>query len=177
MGASFFANTIAASGGTFYTALRIHDEYNSIIHPSRANFDYQRRSSVSFLLASPLFYELWPAASFFGDTQLSCAYFGQENPGSNRSAWEAFAYGNGGTYRSYFISGQTIDANGVALPNVALDLYLSSNDLHISSAISDSQGYYQLPTPFTGVNHYVMAYLAGSPDVVGASVNTLTPTL
>jgi hypothetical protein len=53
---------------------------------------------------------------------------------------------------------------------------LTSNDTYVGQAVSDSAGYYELGTPYSGQAHYVVAYLPGSPDVSGTSVNTLIPT-
>ena len=41
---------------------------------------------------------------------------------------------------------------------------------------SRTDGSYDLPTNFPGVNHYVVAYIAGSPDRAGTTANTLVPT-
>jgi hypothetical protein len=39
--------------------------------------------------------------------------------------------------------------------------------------ISDAGGKYSIPVNI-GIQHYAVAYLAGSPDVAGTTVNTLT---
>ena len=68
------------------------------------------------------------------------------------------------------------DSTGAVLPNADVDLMLTANDQKIDDVISDAGGYFEVCSAYAGVNHYILAYKSGSPDVVGATVNTLQPT-
>ena len=66
-------------------------------------------------------------------------------------------------------------ADGVtALAAAVVELYLTSTNQLVSSGVTNTAGYYFLPTPYAGQNHFIYAnYNSG--QYVGASVNTLTP--
>ena len=73
------------------------------------------------------------------------------------------------------ISGITKDSTSTPLANCTVKLYRTSDDVEISSAISDGSGNYAFPIQAlaTGGPYYIVAYKAGSPDVAGTTVNTL----
>lgn len=76
----------------------------------------------------------------------------------------------------YQITGITYDSTGVALPSCKVQIYRTADDSYVSDTTSDATtGYYAIPASnvFT---HYLVAYLVGSPDVAGTTVNTLTGT-
>jgi hypothetical protein len=75
-----------------------------------------------------------------------------------------------------FILGRTVDASNVALTGVAVQAFLTANDQFVRETTSDSNGYYELGTEYSGASHYLVAYMPGSPDKTGSTVNTLTPT-
>lgn len=73
------------------------------------------------------------------------------------------------------IIGMTLDSTGAPLGSCIVQGYLTATDAFVGQMTSDSGGYYELPTAYSGQNHYIVAYKAGSPDVAGTSVNTLVP--
>jgi hypothetical protein len=73
------------------------------------------------------------------------------------------------------ITGVTKDSGGAALGNCVVQLFRTSNDEFIMENTSDLLGNYEVRTPYPGANHYCVAYKQGSPDVTGATVNTLVP--
>ena len=71
------------------------------------------------------------------------------------------------------ISGVTKDSNSAPLAGVTVSLFLTGTNTLMNQTVSDGSGNYSFtlyspPGPF-----YVVAYLAGSPDVAGTTVNTL----
>lgn len=74
----------------------------------------------------------------------------------------------------YALSGVTRDANGNALAGCNVKMFRTIDDSLVAQTTSDANGNYVIQ----GSNlfqHYLVAYLAGSPDVECTSVNTLTP--
>jgi hypothetical protein len=74
---------------------------------------------------------------------------------------------------TFVITGTTNDLAGNVLAGCRVAIYQTSTDNIILQGISDSNGYYRFDVP-QGIAFYVVAYKAGSPDVVGTTVNTLT---
>jgi hypothetical protein len=73
----------------------------------------------------------------------------------------------------YQIIGITYDASANPLPNCDVQLFRTADDSYVSQYTSDANGYYAIPASNL-FSHYLVAYLAGSPDVAGTTVNTLT---
>lgn len=74
---------------------------------------------------------------------------------------------------SYIISGITRNAASAPLAGVTVDLFDTATNQLVLSTVSDAGGNYTFNV--TGQHtFYAVAYLAGSPDVAGTTVNTLT---
>jgi hypothetical protein len=52
---------------------------------------------------------------------------------------------------------------------------VTSTDVYTGEAQSRADGSYAVPTQYPGVAHYMVAYIPGSPDRGGTTVNTLIP--
>ena len=72
------------------------------------------------------------------------------------------------------ITGVSRNASGSILANCTVILYQTSNNNMVGSTVSDANGNYSFVTVGPAESYYVVAYLAGSPDVFGTTVNTLT---
>ena len=73
---------------------------------------------------------------------------------------------------TYLITGQTQDNNGNPLANCTVTLLRTADNSVAAITASDGSGNYAInATP--ALNQYVVAYLPGSPDVAGTTVNTL----
>ncbi len=83
------------------------------------------------------------------------------------------ARGNGATK---FIMGQCKDSGGSGVSGATVQCFLTATDALVSETTADTYGNYEAPTVYPGAAHYLVAYRAGSPDITGATVNTLTPT-
>lgn len=72
----------------------------------------------------------------------------------------------------HVIRGVTRDSTGAVLAGCTVFLFRTSDNSYVSSSTSDANGNYVLPaSPL--LQHYVVAYLVGSPDVSGVTLNTL----
>jgi hypothetical protein len=69
--------------------------------------------------------------------------------------------------------GITKDSAGAALAACTVDLFRTSDDMKVGTAVSDGAGNYEVYSYDAGP-FYVVAYKAGAPDVAGTTVNTLT---
>lgn len=78
--------------------------------------------------------------------------------------------------RYYKFTGVTRDSSGAVLGNAIVQLIHTSDDALIQQTTSDASGNYELYSPYSD-GHYIVGYKAGSPDVAGTTVNTLTGTL
>jgi len=72
------------------------------------------------------------------------------------------------------LSGVTKDSTGAILGSCVVELYVTSSDRVVGKTISDATtGAYTFSITFSGP-FYIVAYKAGSPDLAGTTVNTLT---
>lgn len=74
---------------------------------------------------------------------------------------------------NYLISGTTRDTNGAALGLCTVHLFRTSDDAELNVTTSDANGLFSFRVA-QSVQCYLVAYLPGSPDVAGTSLNTLT---
>lgn len=72
----------------------------------------------------------------------------------------------------YIITGVTKDSTGAALGLVTVDLFDTASDTIRATTTSDANGNYLVDGQID-TTYYLVAYLAGSPDVAGTTVNTL----
>jgi hypothetical protein len=85
--------------------------------------------------------------------------------------WVIAPRGAGGWSR---ITGITKDSAGAVLGGCTVRLFRTADDVEVDQAVSDAgDGTYSVGVP-TDDTYYCVAYLPGSPDVAGTTVNTLT---
>jgi hypothetical protein len=75
--------------------------------------------------------------------------------------------------KAYTIAGVTRDANGNPLAGCTVKLYTTVDDIERYATVSDANGNFSFNVPSPGWTWYAVAYLPGSPDVAGTTVNTL----
>jgi len=91
--------------------------------------------------------------------------------------YEPFSCDGPGSKTLKFLKGVCRDVSNNALSGVVVQAFRTSDDAFAGYEVQTrSDGSYDLPTNFPGVAHYAVAYLAGSPDRAGTTVNTLIPT-
>jgi hypothetical protein len=71
------------------------------------------------------------------------------------------------------IVGVTKDSAGAALGSCLVTLFRTADNSLVHQVISDVNGNYRIYASLV-LQHYILAYKVGSPDVTGATVNTLT---
>jgi len=74
--------------------------------------------------------------------------------------------------RPAMLTGYTRDRNGAILPNCIVKVFRTSDDAYLGQTTSSGTGHYQFDVAL-GIDHYLVAYLDGSPDAAGTTVNTL----
>jgi hypothetical protein len=79
---------------------------------------------------------------------------------------------------TYFrLTGTTRDSAGAALGNCVVDWFNTADDRLLGTTTSDANGLFEFRSAGQPPNaYYLVAYLAGSPDVAGTTVNTLVGT-
>ena len=96
---------------------------------------------------------------------------------SMKDLYEPYSCDGAGTQTKRFIKGVTKDSVGATIANAIVQGFVTSTDAYVGEVTSGEDGTYTLGTEtIAGVQHYLVAYKAGSPDVAGTTVNTLTST-
>lgn len=91
--------------------------------------------------------------------------------------FEPYSCDGPGTQTTKFLKGLCVDSSDVALSGVVVQGFRTSDDQYLGYDVqSRSDGSYDLPSNLPASASYVVAYLAGSPDRGGTTLNTLTPT-
>lgn len=176
MGAQLRFGTAGATGGGFSAQpSTLQPAFVESRHEPR--WSWQQRSPKTW--ADP---KAWRSRWSFG-CYFSGAGFSAQDGGANigndltsKCLFEPYSCDGNGNQSLKFIKGQTIDESSNALSGVTVQAFRTSDDTFAGYEVqSRTDGSYDLPTNFPGVNHYVVAYLAGSPDRAGTTVNTLVP--
>lgn len=111
----------------------------------------------------------WPASVFLGEMNL-VPMFGN----GASAAWSLPQMASGTQRSAKYIIGRGLDV--LDLPTgCVVKGYLTASDLFVGATAPDSNGDFELSTPYPEA-HFLVAYRAGSPDIFGTTVNTLTPT-
>lgn len=171
---SYFMHGMNALTGATFSGLMRTDE-SWYVRAGRRDMSHTRRGESQFG-SRFAWYTLWPTSGFMsGDRSEGYAQIGQDCCETDWwSPWQRANRGNGATK---FIMGQCKDSNGNALGGVTVQGFLTATDTYIGEIATDDKGNYELPTQYASpTTHYLVAYRTGSPDLTGATVNTLTAT-
>lgn len=114
----------------------------------------------------------WSRTNMFGASSVAQGFAGINDFDSMSQRWE-WDWPASGKKQRKMITGITVDQYGNRLANVVVRLYNWATGLFVDSNISDAAGNFSLGDP-NNVASQVTAYLAGSPDTEGITVNTLT---
>lgn len=113
---------------------------------------------------------LWPRSQSLG---ASCIGGGPIlNPDPAAQAWEWNVYTTGSRHRQVF-TGVTLDSSGAPLGGCTVMLFNTATGVFVDSQTSDSAGNYKVTDP-NNVACFIVAYLPGSPDVAGTTIDELT---
>jgi hypothetical protein len=158
--------------GSAFIQIGIFDEDRTSLW--RAEWSYQCRG-VHLQQSASGYIGLWPSSKISsGDPTSPLTMLGQDScQGARWSEWEIGTTGAGGP--SVFLAGRTVDINSNPLTGVKVQGFVTSSEVFVGQTTSDSNANYSLGSQYIGVAHYLVAYLPGSPDVAGTTVNTLIP--
>ncbi len=121
---------------------------------------------------------LWPRGQFSmaaNDGSYAGAPVGLDYSGS--MGYEPFSCDGPGTQSTKFLKGMCVDASDVAISGAVVQGFRTADDKYLGYDVqSRDDGSYDLPTNLPASASYVVAYIAGSPDRGGTTLNTLTPT-
>ena len=91
--------------------------------------------------------------------------------------FEPYSCDGAGTQTIKWIKGQCVDSTGAVAAGAIVQAFRTSDDAFAGEVNANStDGKFDVPTPYVGANHYLVAYKPGSPDIGGTTVNTLVPT-
>lgn len=169
------AALVAVPGtNTIYATFQmsVNDERETEV--SRSSFSYQRRGTKT--RDKDWSWGWYPRArrmGFYQDPAAPVTGTGWDALTPNE--WEPLSVDDG-TQSQKFIMGTTKDSVGGTVSGAVVQVFRTSDDLYVGETTSDSNGRYEAGTPHAGLQHYLVAYRAGAPDIAGTTVNTLTPT-
>jgi hypothetical protein len=177
MGAQLTYGTAGATGGGF-AALKY--DLQPAMSDVTARFpvnDWQRRAPLTWKDRNQ-WVSLWPRGQFGScGTDGTDAYMPHGMDDGGMVMYEPFSCDGAGTQTLKFLKGTCVDTSDAALSGVEVQAFRTSDDAFAGYVVqSRTDGSYDLATNFPGVNHYVVAYLSGSPDRGGTTANTLVPT-
>lgn len=96
---------------------------------------------------------------------------------ADNDLFEPYSCDGEGTQTLKWIKGQCVDVNDAPLSGVNVAAFRTSDNAVAGITVqSRADGSYDVPTAFPGVDHFVRAYLDGSPDRTGVTLDTLQPT-
>ena len=91
--------------------------------------------------------------------------------------FEPYSCDGDGCSQNRFIRGTCVDASDVPVANPIVQAFRTADDAFMGEVQANTDGTYCVPVAsVAGVQHYLVAYKAGSPDTAGTTVNTLTST-
>ena len=173
MPAQLTYGTAGATGGGFAGYKGLQPLFREERLDVRPDYSWQRRSAKT--MKDPTrWVSLWSWGARIGmgtvDGDAPCLI-------CRGNGFEPFSCDGAGTQTKRFIRGVTKDSGGSPLANAIVQGFVTATDTFVGEVTSGEDGTYTLGTEtIAGVAHYLVAYKAGSPDVAGTTVNTLTST-
>ena len=91
--------------------------------------------------------------------------------------FEPYSCDGDGSQSVNFIRGTCKDSGGTAVANAIVQGFRTADDAYLGEVQGNNDGTYSLGVQASkATTCYLVAYKAGSPDIAGTTVNTLTPT-
>lgn len=91
--------------------------------------------------------------------------------------FEPYSCDGEGTQSMNFLRGVCKDSGGTAVANAIVQGFVTSTDQYLGEVQGNTDGTYTLGVQLNKATAcYLVAYKAGSPDITGATVNTLLAT-
>lgn len=155
-------------------ATKIDEQASNLINPRysyRGDAKKVRPSSYTFPKG------FWPARTGFScDPSAAPNFIFQQCLGQYNGDYEPISCDSPGTASRKFIMGTCKDISSVPVSGAIVQGFRTVDDVYVGEITADSNGKYEFGTPHVGLQHYLVAYRAGSPDIAGTTVNTLVPT-
>jgi hypothetical protein len=140
----------------------------------RPDYSWQRRSAKTWADRNR-WYANWSFGCAVGGVLEEYGVVGRDL--ASAGGYEPFSCDGDGTQSIKWITGKCVDAGGSAAAGSIVQAFRTSDDAFAGEVNANStDGSFNVPTPFVGANHYLVAYKPGSPDIGGTTVNTLVPT-
>ena len=84
-------------------------------------------------------------------------------------------------FQMWTLTGVTMDSTSIPIGSCQVDAFRSDSDTFVGGAVSDPgagahRGVFSIPVGSNSSTFYLVAYLPGTPDIAGTTVNTLTAT-
>lgn len=173
MPAQLTYGTAGATGGGFAALKGLQPLFREERLDVRPDWSWQRRSAKT-KMDKMRWESCWSwGCRVGGGDDLSYAVQG----GELGHGYEPFSCDGEGTQTKRFIRGVTNDADGNPLSGVIVQGFVTATDAYVGEVQSMTDGTYILGTETAaGTAHYLVAFLAGSPNRAAASDNTITPT-
>lgn len=173
MPAQLTFGTAGATGGGFSAWKGLQPTFREERLDVRPDWSWQRRSAKTWR-DSNAWVSRWPRGSFSA---------GSDGWGTDAAGWvdgcgyEPFSCDGEGTQSKRFIRGVTKDVDDNVLSGVIVQGFVTATDAYVGEVASLTDGTFMLGTETApGVAHYLVAFLAGSPNRAAASDNTITST-
>jgi len=177
MGAQLQFGTAGATGGGWACQPgTLQPCFEELLHQPR--WAYQSRGPKTWKDRNK-FFSLWSFGCRIGGGSDSPEYapFGANNL-SARDLYEPYSCDGDGCSQNRFIRGDCVDDVSAVVANATIQAFRTSDDVFVGESTSYLDGTYICPVAtVAGVQHYIVAYKPGSPDIAGTTVNTLTSTL
>lgn len=158
-----------ANGAGFGAFLLVRDDFSTCEWATNGDLfgakDWDRIPTDDFLMDANWGCEWWPSRSGF---VADAAQIDSAAPW-----WGAPSNRSGCNGRLAFV-GYTRNAYGSPLGGVTVRLFRTSSDELVAKVVSDANGYYTATSPYLDA-HYMVVHKTATPDVAGASVDTIIP--
>lgn len=121
----------------------------------------------------------WPMvkSGAFNDPAAAYTFLEGDYPGLGSGQFAGWEYGLGGSQSRKYIMGQCKDSVGNPVPGAKVTAYRTSDGFIAGVGYADGNGYFEVPCPNTpSDNHFLLAYVSGSPPYEGVTVLNLVPT-
>ncbi len=173
------------AGAFASSPVQINGEEKDPLSKPQWNWNYQQRNPGNAFSQNPQ-NGLWPRPGLLQGAS-DGAIFGTD-PALNAVWYELPpSWFLGGTRKPQYFNGIVRDANGAPVSGVRVKAFLTAADTtNIAqgvqpadslqgSGVSNGAGVYEVYTFARNQAHYLVAYLPGTPDTAGTTVNTLIP--
>lgn len=114
---------------------------------------------------------LWSTPAFLGGS----SGWALSQDAMTSGCYDSYGPDERGGQQTKKLTGITRDSSAIPAGSCNVMGFVTTTNVFVGQVTSDSGGYYELPTAYAGVAHFLVVYRAGSPDIAGTTLNTLIP--